>query len=307
MSEGFGARLRDTRERQSISLRAIAEQTKIKMSLLEGLEGGDVSRWPGGIFRRAFVRAYAQAIGLEPDAVVREFLELYPDPGEVVAPTIDAPAGGDESVRPMARLRATIGAMLPSLSGVGRPVDAATVTPEPLREQPPQLPQLTAPACPVEGPSLAAIAQVCTALGRTGQTHDAVPLLPDIADVLDAAGLIIWAFDPAAEVLRPVLAHGYSSEVLAQVPAVDRDADNATAAAFRLTQTCVVKGANGTNGALAVPVLAAPGCAGVLALELRHGGEHRDAVRTAAAIIAAQFAGLMRSSDAATAVDRKLA
>ena len=35
-----------------------------------------------GIFRRAFVRDYARAIGLEPDIVVREFLELFPDPQE---------------------------------------------------------------------------------------------------------------------------------------------------------------------------------------------------------------------------------
>ena len=85
MPEGFGARLRQRRERQQIDLAAIAEQTKIKLSLLEGLERDDVSRWPTGIFRRAFVRAYAHAIALEPDVVVREFLELYPDPVEAVA------------------------------------------------------------------------------------------------------------------------------------------------------------------------------------------------------------------------------
>src|SRR4029077_18264381 len=83
LPESFGARLRQRRERQHIALATIAEQTKIKLSLLEALERDDVSRWPSGIFRRAFVRAYAQAIGLDPDVVVREFLELYPDPIEV--------------------------------------------------------------------------------------------------------------------------------------------------------------------------------------------------------------------------------
>ena len=84
MSESFGARLRQQRERQQIALTSIAEQTKISLSLLEGLERDDVLRWPAGIFRRAFVRAYAHAIGLEPDLVVREFLELHPDPVEDV-------------------------------------------------------------------------------------------------------------------------------------------------------------------------------------------------------------------------------
>ena len=53
----FGRRLRDQRERAQIALSEIAEATKIKRSLLEELERGEVSAWPGGIFRRAFVRA----------------------------------------------------------------------------------------------------------------------------------------------------------------------------------------------------------------------------------------------------------
>jgi hypothetical protein len=39
-----------------------------------------LSRWPSGVFRRAFMRSYAEAIGLDPDEVVREFLERFPDP-----------------------------------------------------------------------------------------------------------------------------------------------------------------------------------------------------------------------------------
>src|SRR5947199_3130618 len=82
MPESFGVRLRRHREDRDIALSTIAAQTKITLSLLDGLERDDVSRWPAGIFRRAFVRDYARAIGLEPDGVVREFLELYPDPRE---------------------------------------------------------------------------------------------------------------------------------------------------------------------------------------------------------------------------------
>jgi len=74
----FGRRLRDQRERAQIALSEIAETTKIKRSLLEELERGDVSLWPGGIFRRAFLRAYASAIGLPPEAVVEEFTQVFP-------------------------------------------------------------------------------------------------------------------------------------------------------------------------------------------------------------------------------------
>jgi cytoskeletal protein RodZ len=81
----FGGRLRNERERRQIPLKSIAESTKISVPLLEGLERDDVSRWPSGIFRKSFIRSYAESIGLEPDPVVREFMELYPDPleGEV--------------------------------------------------------------------------------------------------------------------------------------------------------------------------------------------------------------------------------
>jgi cytoskeletal protein RodZ len=82
----FGPRLRHERERRQITLQAIADDTKISRSLLEALERDDVSRWPSGIFRRAFVRSYAEAIGLNADEVVREFAERFPDPNEPAPP-----------------------------------------------------------------------------------------------------------------------------------------------------------------------------------------------------------------------------
>jgi transcriptional regulator with XRE-family HTH domain len=78
----FGSRLRRERERRQISLSSIAANTKISTALLDGLERGDVSRWPHGIFRKSFVRDYAVAIGIDPEETVREFLERFPDPNE---------------------------------------------------------------------------------------------------------------------------------------------------------------------------------------------------------------------------------
>ena len=82
MTDSFGRRLRAERERKRVALQAIAQSTKINLSLLEALERDDLSRWPSGIFRRAFIRSYAQAIGLDPERIVREFLERFPDPGD---------------------------------------------------------------------------------------------------------------------------------------------------------------------------------------------------------------------------------
>jgi hypothetical protein len=79
-----------------VTLSAVAESTKIKQSLLAGLERGDVSGWPRGIFRRAFVRAYATSIGLSPSAVLVEFSKLFPEDGESPAEGFDSWSGGGE-------------------------------------------------------------------------------------------------------------------------------------------------------------------------------------------------------------------
>lgn len=78
---GFGPRLRAQRERRGITLTSIAESTKIKRSLLEGLERGDVSQWPSGLYRRAYIREYACAVGLAPEPLVEEFQLLFPEEG----------------------------------------------------------------------------------------------------------------------------------------------------------------------------------------------------------------------------------
>ena len=59
LPDSLGARLRAERLRRNVSIASIAESTKILGALLEGLEHDDVSRWPSGLYRRAFIRAYA--------------------------------------------------------------------------------------------------------------------------------------------------------------------------------------------------------------------------------------------------------
>jgi transcriptional regulator with XRE-family HTH domain len=75
----FAQRLRHARERQGLSIEAIAASTKIRASLFSALERGDVTQWPGEIFRRAFFREYVSALGLDPEPLLREFLWLFPE------------------------------------------------------------------------------------------------------------------------------------------------------------------------------------------------------------------------------------
>lgn len=73
----LGPFLRRERERRGLTLKTISEKTKVSVALLEGLETDDISRWPGGIFRRAFVRSYAECVGLDSDDVVRRFEQQH--------------------------------------------------------------------------------------------------------------------------------------------------------------------------------------------------------------------------------------
>ena len=75
--ESFGPRLRRERERRGISLEVLASSTKVSSELWEGLERNDLSRWPSGIFARAFVRDYARTIGLDADSVVDDFCRHF--------------------------------------------------------------------------------------------------------------------------------------------------------------------------------------------------------------------------------------
>jgi transcriptional regulator with XRE-family HTH domain len=86
----FGQRLRAARERQGLSLDTLAARTKIKASLFVELERGEVGHWPAGIFRRAFFREYASAIGLDPEPLLPDFVRLFPEPsaGQTEAPTV---------------------------------------------------------------------------------------------------------------------------------------------------------------------------------------------------------------------------
>src|SRR5437879_9252337 len=101
----FGVKLRDARESRGISLRQIANATKISVSALEALERNDISRLPGGIFSRAFVRSYALEVGLDPEETIREFLAQCPhDFATAGHPSSERPEDSDtlESERRMA-------------------------------------------------------------------------------------------------------------------------------------------------------------------------------------------------------------
>lgn len=77
----FGENLKRERELRGISLRDMADATKISLRFLEALERGRVDQLPGGLFPRAFVRQYAKYLGLDAEKIVAEFLYEHGESG----------------------------------------------------------------------------------------------------------------------------------------------------------------------------------------------------------------------------------
>ena len=74
--EAFCAALKRAREARCISLREISASTKIAVNHLTALERADLRHWPKGIYRRAYFRDYAKAVGL-PDEAIGRFLHFF--------------------------------------------------------------------------------------------------------------------------------------------------------------------------------------------------------------------------------------
>jgi transcriptional regulator with XRE-family HTH domain len=77
LRRAFCEDLRAARESRGISLLRIAEVTKVSESLFAELERGNLSRWPTGIYRRAFFREYAVLVGLPAESTLSEFIRLF--------------------------------------------------------------------------------------------------------------------------------------------------------------------------------------------------------------------------------------
>ena len=165
-----------------------------------------------------------------------------------------------------------------------------------------------APVAPMtiraQGELLKAATGVATEFGRVRDLDELTRVLGRAAEVMDASGLMVWVGSSSGADLRPVLAHGYAAAMIARIPPVPRDADNAAAAAYRSgTMQIVLSRPGGASGAVVAPILSADGCIGALSAEIRSGGETSESVQALAAIFAAHLAGVLATAPAAAEIE----
>ncbi|HVR43505.1 MAG TPA: helix-turn-helix domain-containing protein [Thermoanaerobaculia bacterium] len=70
----FGDELRKEREIRGVSLKEIAEATKVSRRFLAAIEKDDYKKLPAPVFARGFVREYARYLGLDAEEMVTRYI-----------------------------------------------------------------------------------------------------------------------------------------------------------------------------------------------------------------------------------------
>jgi hypothetical protein len=85
----FVTRLRRYRQKGGISLDEVVAETLVRREYLVAFEQNNLADWPKGLYARAWIRAYASAIGLDPIDTVNEFCRLFPQGDRRLQPTLE--------------------------------------------------------------------------------------------------------------------------------------------------------------------------------------------------------------------------
>jgi cytoskeleton protein RodZ len=211
-----GADLREARERLQLSLHDVSFTLRIRVPHLEALEEGRISLLPGNAYALAFVRTYANALGLDAEEMVRRFKTEASEFGrrtELVFPIPMPERGLPPGAVVLLGLVLVVGAYAGwyHLSGDGRlPAETVTAIPE-------RLAPLAAQALP---PSSATADPDATSTPTPNTRSRFVLSEPPVADV---------PTNPAP----PVAVISPSSAAAAQIPS--RSADVSPAAGVPVT------------------------------------------------------------------------
>jgi cytoskeleton protein RodZ len=91
----IGAMLREARMRDHLDIAEFEARTKIRAKYLRALEDEEWTLLPGYTFTKAFLRTYADMLGLDGRMLVDEFKRQYQDPSEIeLAPVLPSRRDG---------------------------------------------------------------------------------------------------------------------------------------------------------------------------------------------------------------------
>ncbi len=73
----LGQTLRQAREAKGLSQSKVAAETRILVQIIADIENEDFHRIAAPIYGRGFVRLFAECVGLDPQPLIREFMDIY--------------------------------------------------------------------------------------------------------------------------------------------------------------------------------------------------------------------------------------
>lgn len=97
----IGSALKALREQQKLSLEQLADMTRVRRAYLADIEAMRLDRLPSRPFTIGYIRAYAEALGLDGEAAVERFKSEEPILDEPLRAPVGVVQGGDPRVAAM--------------------------------------------------------------------------------------------------------------------------------------------------------------------------------------------------------------
>lgn len=104
-TQGFGEELRQAREAAGISLGDMAVKCRLSVMQIRALESEDMSQLPEPVYVRAFIRGYAQQLGLDPARLQADYNARYGRTGGNVGQVPVANPNEEQVIRSNSRHR----------------------------------------------------------------------------------------------------------------------------------------------------------------------------------------------------------
>ncbi|MEI4802756.1 RodZ domain-containing protein [Bacillus sp. FJAT-51639] len=95
----LGQKLKEAREMKGFSIDQLQEITKIQKRYLIGIEEGNFSIMPGDFYARAFIKQYAEAVGLNGEATLEEYRHEIPQTASQSVPQVPTGQKAQETVQ----------------------------------------------------------------------------------------------------------------------------------------------------------------------------------------------------------------
>ncbi len=87
----IGEALAEARRRAGLTVTQVSEQTRIRETIITGIEGDDYSACGGDFYARGDIRSIAAAVGTDPEPLIREYDTAQPGPQVITDDAVTQP------------------------------------------------------------------------------------------------------------------------------------------------------------------------------------------------------------------------